>query len=235
VAFAAVSAAAWILGLRTLRGGSEEVRRLAVAGGLFLAPFAAVGLLWVGIGPPAAATPEANEMRYLVLLASGVSVTGGFVLSREALAVAGERLLASLVLVASLLAGAGYLVWNCFAVGISLMRVRNSEVPASLAALGEPLDVMLFAACVLTYTATAALAAAFGRVHWLGRGACSVYVGLALAAIALLTARGLSFPELAPSWYLRPAFIAGIPAIPWIMPSLLGVLLLRRAGDERAA
>ena len=34
-------------------------------------------------------------------------------------------------------------------------------------------------------------------------------------------------------WYVRPTFIVGIPAIPWIMPFLIGVVLLRRAGDQQ--
>lgn len=34
-------------------------------------------------------------------------------------------------------------------------------------------------------------------------------------------------------WYTIPAFVAGIPAVPWIMPCLFGVVLLRRAGDEQ--
>ncbi len=46
---------------------------------------------------------------------------------------------------------------------------------------------------------------------------------------------GISFPspggDPAP-WYTRPGFIAGIPAGPWFMPRLLGVLLLRRAGAD---
>ena len=31
----------------------------------------------------------------------------------------------------------------------------------------------------------------------------------------------------------HPGFIAGIPAVPWIMPYLFGVVLLRRTGDEQ--
>jgi hypothetical protein len=48
--------------------------------------------------------------------------------------------------------------------------------------------------------------------------------------------RGLSVPEISGNtapWYTRPGVIVGIPAIPWIMPCLLGVVLLRRAGDAR--
>lgn len=232
VAFVAVVLAAWVLGLRALRGGGEDARRQAVAGGLLCAPFAVIGLLWVGIGPPAYATPPENYMRYLVLLASSISITSGFFLAREALVVAGERLHSSFGFVASLLGGAAYLIWNCFAVGLWLVRVRNGQSSA-LAPLGDPLDVMLFVACVLTYLATASFALAFGRVRWLGRSGSRAYAVLALAAAALLMTRGISFPDLAgpAPWYLRPAFVVGIPAIPWILPFLLGVILLRRAGD----
>ncbi len=231
VAFAAVVLAAWVLGLRALRGGAEEARRQAVAGGLLCAPFAVIGLLWVGIGPPAYATPPENYMRYLVLLSSSVSITVGFVLAQEALVVAGERLHSSLGFAASLLGGAAYLIWNCFAVGVWLARVRDGQ-SSGLAPLGDPLDVVLFVACVLTYLATASFALAFGRVGWLGRSGSRACAVIALAALALLVGRGIAFPELATAWYLRPAFIVGIPAIPWILPFLLGVVLLRKAGDE---
>ena len=58
---------------------------------------------------------------------------------------------------------------------------------------------------------------------------------VSLIAVLFLALRGLPFPELTATttvWYLQPAFIAGIPAVPWIMPFLLGVVLLRRAGNE---
>jgi hypothetical protein len=50
--------------------------------------------------------------------------------------------------------------------------------------------------------------------------------------------RGMSFPNpaaLSTPWYTRPGFIAGIPAVPFIMPFLLGVVSLRRAGDKQPA
>jgi len=48
----------------------------------------------------------------------------------------------------------------------------------------------------------------------------------------------LTFPELSGDtapWYFHVGFIVDIPAVPWIMPCLLGVVLLRRAGDEQHA
>jgi len=55
-------------------------------------------------------------------------------------------------------------------------------------------------------------------------------------ALLCLVNRGLQFPDptvVFMHWYTIPAFVAGIPAVPWIMPCLFGVVLLRRAGDEQ--
>jgi hypothetical protein len=94
---------------------------------------------------------------------------------------------------------------------------------------------MEFVACVLTYISTAAFAASLRRAGWLGRNAAFAFVASSGVLVLLLVMRGLSFPELSGNtapWYTRPGLIAGIPAIPWIMPCLLGVILLRRAGEQ---
>src|SRR5260370_184246 len=76
----------------------------------------------------------------------------------------------------------------------------------------------------------AAFAASLGRVLWPGRRATRTFVTTGLMAAVCLAMRGLVF-ALPAHWYGMPGFIAGIPAIPWILPGLLGIVLLRRAGD----
>ena len=90
--FAATAAAAWLLGARVIGSGAEGARRLALAGGLLVAPWALISLLWVGLATPWDATQAENRMRYLVLLAGSVAVTAAFILLNEALGDAGERL-----------------------------------------------------------------------------------------------------------------------------------------------
>ena len=228
-------AAAWILGARMIAAGPQEPRKLATAGGLLLAPWLPVSLLWIGIGPPWVATPSENLMRYCVLMAGSIVLMSGFVVVKDALNDAGERLYSTLGLAATMLAGPAYLIWSIYAIGFSVAKVRDGQVPAAFVALGDTLDVLLFVGGLLTYLATAAFAASFGRARWLGRGATRAYVIVNFVAALLLVARGLSFPDpkaLSTPWYTQPGFIAGVPAIPWFMPSLLGVVLLRRAGDS---
>jgi hypothetical protein len=234
--FAAVVIAAWTLGARSIRGDGERERTLALAGGLLIVPFALISLLWTGLGPPWVATPAENVMRYYVLLVSSIAVSCGFVVLKAALNAAGENMYSSLGVAAALLGGATYVVWLCLLVGAHVAEVRDGQVPSAFASLSEVLEILLDAACLLTYLATAAFAASFGRTRWLERGPTRVYIAANLIALLCLVLRALSLPTgSAPStpWYTQPGFVAGIPAIPYIMPFLLGVVLLRRAGDKQ--
>ena len=235
---AAIGIAAWSLGARAIRAGAEQERRLALIGGLLLLPFALVSLLWVGLGTPGEATPAENKMRFLVLLVGSIAVTGGFVVLEQALRDAGERFYVSLGAVSNILAGAAYLVWASFHLGGFVLEVRDGPrqtLPAVLAP-SEVFDALLFIACALTYLATLTFAVCMGRVRWLGRGATRAYVLANLVALLLLVIRGVSYPDpMAGStpWYIQLGFVAGIPIVPWMMPLLLGVVVLRRAGDAQ--
>jgi hypothetical protein len=232
--FVAVAAATWTLGKRGR--ASEAADHLAVAGGLLMAPFAMLSVLWVGLGPPWEATAPENVMRYAVLEIATCAISAGFVVARDALAGVGERIASSLAFASAVLAGAAYLVWGTFELGAWIAHVRVGHAPDALVAMGDAIDIQLFIACVLTYVATALLAVSMGRVRWLGRGATRAYVMANGIALALLIVRGLSFPNpatLETPWYTQPGFVVGIPAIPWIMPGWLGVVVLRRAGRVR--
>lgn len=234
ILFATIALCVWWLGGRGTTAGAEQAQRLRVAGVLLVAPFAMVALLWIGLGTPWDATPPENVMRYAVLLASAVAVTTAFVVLKEVLSDDGERLSSSLGLALNVLAGSAYVVWISFQLGAHAARASQGQVLPAIISLGDVFDTLLFVACALTYLATAAFAESLGRLGWLRRGSSRAYVVLNLLALTFLTVRGLSFPDPTASstpWYMRPGFIAGIPAIPWVMPYLLGVVLLRRAGD----
>jgi hypothetical protein len=235
VHFAAVCLAAWMLGLRVIRGGTEERRRLALAAGLLLAPFALVSLLWVGLGPPWVANATENRMRYLVLLTGAIAVAGAFIVLKDVLSEAGERFYSVIGFSANIFAGAAYMIWLTFYVAVYVVKVRDGQVPPAIVPLINMSDILLFVACVLTYLTAGAFAVSLGRAGWLPRGAARAYVVANLVALLLIVVRGLSFPDPAASstpWYTQPGLVVGIPAVPWIIPFLLGVVLLRRAGDS---
>jgi hypothetical protein len=233
--FAVVLTAAWLLGVRAIASPEAQARTVALAGALFLVPWALFSLLWVGIGAPFQSTPAENYMRFLVLLASAIVVAGGFTALKEALSDAGERFYSTLGFAAGLTAGTAYLLCISLSVGVSVVQLRSGRAPAVGDVLSNFYNILEFVACVSTYVATAAFAVSLGQARWLGRIAARSYVFASFFLLVCLLLRGVSYPEIsatAAPWYTRPGVIAGIPAIPWMMPGLLGVVLLRRAGGE---
>jgi hypothetical protein len=234
--FAALALAAWALGARAIRADAQDRRLLGLAGTLLVTSFGLVALLWVGLGAPWQATAAENQMRYLVLIVMATAVAGGFVVLREALSEAGERFYSTLGFAAIMLSGPLYLIWNTFAFGVFFAKEHTGQVPPAIISLGDTLDVLLFVAGFLTYLATVAFAASLGRVQWLGRRATRAFMIVNGVALLFLVIRGLHYPDpraLSTPWYTSPGFVVGIPAVPFIMPFLFGVVLLRRAGQEQ--
>jgi len=236
VLFAVISIAAWRLGGRAIRADVQSRRLLGLVGTLLVTPFALVALLWVGIGPPWAATVAENQMRYVVFIVMDSAVTGGFVVLKEALSEAGERFYSTLSFAAIILAGPLYLVWDAFVFGVYFAKEHTGEIPPAIVSLNAFQDLLLSLAGALTYVATAAFAASLARTKWLGRKASLAYIIVNFIALFFIVIKVQQHPVPAgfsQPWYTIPGLILGIPALPLIMPSLLGVVLLRRAGDEQ--
>jgi len=234
VLFALIVIAAWILGARVIASTSPGKRRMALAGALLITPWAIVSLLWVGLGAPFQATLTENYMRFLVLLGSSIVVASAFVVLKEELYEIGERFYSTVGFAASISAGVAYFVCVSISVAQTMQRLSGDKTAFS-GLIMNFYSVLEFVAVILTYVATAAFATSFGNARWLRRGAVWAYVIVCMTLVLLVTLRGVSFPEISSStapWYTQPGVIAGIPAVPWIMPGLLGVILLRRAGDE---
>jgi len=235
IQFAAVVWAAWTLGARAITASAREPRLLALAGIFLVTPCALMALLWPGLGPPWVATPPENQMRYLVLAAMTISIVVGFLVLREAL---GEADKSSVGFATILLAGPLYLIFDAFGFGIATARLHGEGIPPAFHDLNAVIDLILFLAGALTYIAAAAFAISLGQAKWIGLGAARAFAIVSLVALLLLVIRGLHFPDphaLSAPWYTNPGFIVGIPAVPFIIPFLFGVILLRRAGESDAA
>lgn len=234
--FATVALSAWQLSRPPRMPAAAFDPRLRLAGGLLLAPFALIGLLWVGLGTPWDATAPENTMRYAVLLTGAVAITVGVFLLKDLLHETGERLYSGLSLAAGVLSGTAFVVWTSFQMGFHVLVVAHGPPLPAVAVVNNVLDALLFSGGCLAYVMTATLAHSLARAGWLGRRPALAYVLLNILAFALLLVRGLSFPTPGANpgpWYTRPGFVVGIPAMPWVMPYLLGAAILRRCGDPR--
>ena len=236
VLFTLVIAAAWLASPRQVDLEEPGRGKQALAGLLLLAPWAIISLLWVGLGPPFQATLSENYMRFLVLVWNSILVTIGFVVLKGVLEDAGERVYSTVGFATALTAGTSYLVClNISLAQVALLLRGDTTPPPPM--LGYYYSAIEFVACVLTYVSTAALAIGMARVRLLVRGAAIACVSMCAILVLLIILRGLAFPEISANtapWYTRPGVIAGVPAIPWVMPGLLAAVLLRRAGVSRA-
>lgn len=224
--------AALALILPAWRSGDEHRRAVAIAGVLLILPWALLTLM-PGYGPPFTATLAMNHVRFVILFISTAFLGAGLLVLKEPLAHgdAGDRLLAPLGQASGLLAVGCQLVWAAIVIGWTMSAARDLATYRSLD--GTPLanasDVLLFFAGLMTYIATAFYALSFMRRGWLSRGAASVMTIIAAIAVVGLVTRGLQYPDLSERWYTMPGMIVGIPAIPWVMVYVLGVVALVRA------
>jgi len=227
--------AAWKLGAWAIRAESVDRRRLAAAGGLLIAPWVLFSFL-AGIGPPGMQTAAENSLRYLILFLNAIAIGGGLVVLREALSEAGERFYSTLGFAAIAVATPLYVVWATIMLAVyrALEHVGSGDPPPWIRWASDPSDILLFFGGALTYGATAAFAMSLAQTRWIGRGSMRASVTASFVALLCLAIRGLHFPEPTAGmpWYKIPGFVFGIPAIPWIMPVIFGVALLRQAGTE---
>lgn len=240
ILMAAMLLAAWFLGAREICGKDPQRRRLAVAGGLLVTVLTVLTIIAV-LGPPQGASLVDNQLRYPLLLLNSIAVAGALIVLREALSAKGEGFHSTLGFAAILIAAPLYVLFNAMQLieYRSLARLGAETMTPEIALMDQLSLILLFAGATLTYLATAAFAAAMGRVQWLGRTASRVYVTISLLAALCVGIRIVEAFSSAQSplwgfdhWSSLPGFILLIPAFPWLMPCLLGIVLLRRAGAE---
>lgn len=231
--FALIVAAAWIVGAHALKSANVGARQLALAGTLLLAPWALIALLWVGIGAPFQATVAENHSRFLVLISNSLLVTTGFIVLHGSLTERGEHFWSTLGFATSLHAGIAYLICLSLSAAQTAMALHGDRAPLP-SILDNFYNIIEFVACTLTYTSTAVFAIALCSSRVLGRGPARAYAIVSAIFVLLLVMRGIAYPEISGQtapWYTQPGVIAGIPAIPWVIPGMLAAVLLRRAGD----
>lgn len=222
--FLVICAAAWSVISKSLASADESRRTLAIAGLLLIAPFALFAWL-PGYGPPEMATAAQNEVRYLVLLVGTFLVAAGFVmLARSSLSAANERCWSSLGFACAGLAAPLYAVFCSVQLAMS-SKLAPGPQGGSSGLIGTVSLILLFFGACLGHFATLFYGMSLAKVGWVSRGSARALAGFSLIALLSLVFAKASSPE----WFELPLFIAAIPAVPWIMPALIGLGLLRRS------
>jgi hypothetical protein len=237
----AILLAGWTLGGRALRADNIDRRRLALAGGLLVVAWSVIAV-FAAMGPPHLATLAENKLRYPLILMNAIAIASALLVLRDALIGAGERLFSTLSAAAILLASPLYIIFCLVQLLLyrTIERLGPDQAAVEMRSLDDLSIGILFVGVMLTYLATTAAAAAMAQTRWLGRKASRVFIGASLFALLCVAVRmteALASSH-SPMWgfkhsYALPGFILAIPAVPWIMLCLIGMVLLRRAGAEQ--
>ncbi|MDX2048096.1 MAG: hypothetical protein SFU87_15000, partial [Chitinophagaceae bacterium] len=228
--------ASWSLGLNVIRLKNEKENKLATAAFFLIVPWILISM-FAGLGPPpdtaAAWTALAKEqqVRYLMLVISGVFIAFGFAGLRDRLKTKGENFFSLLGLTAILIAIPLFII-NMLYWGFYLSELFRIKATAN--ATGFPdwflpikqlFGLISVTEVALTYFATFALVLAMRKVGWLSKTSGFIYILFSLLAF-LIIVLSVFFTET----LKIPAFAVSIPAFPFLMPYFIGVNLLRQAG-----
>jgi hypothetical protein len=229
---------AWFLGASAMINAARDRQKLAIAGLLLIMPWILFGLL-SGFARPDLSSPPENLSRYIVLFISTIAVGGGLIVVKEVLSEVGERLFSTLGFAAIVMASPMYLIWVSLALYYSSWKLHagSQHISPEMLSLAIWSEIPLFIGGLLTYLSTAAFAASLRRVLWLGWSAALAMIAMSLVAGLLLALRGLSFPDprvALTGWYTTAGWVVGIPAIPWMIPCVMGIVLLWRAGSRQS-
>src|SRR5438270_664343 len=221
-------ALALAVAIATDRSGS----RIAAIGGFALvAPIGLFAFL-PGFGPPDAVGASENYLRYVVLLAGSVCLGIGLIVLSAMTEERGSLVVGRLARTTAILAAPLYILWATVLIEIATIMSLPAQVGRGpwLRWVSDWSDIILFAAGILTYLSAATLSAALFEVGQLRRGPALAFSSISSVAAALLLTRGLAFPSPADAfrhWYTIPGWVAGIPAVPWMIPAFLGAICLR--------
>jgi hypothetical protein len=227
--FALSLACLWQVSVAAVEQGGAPARTSVLAAAFLLAPWLLVALPWTGIGPPFQASALENQHRYILLMVNALLVGAGLIVLRDALQERGERLFSGAMFAAAIPASGLYLMSIALTLAHATQALQGDHTPV-LPLLSHLYDTLEFFACSLTYVCTALVAVALNRADMLGRTAASVFVVLCGVILVLLLLRGIEFPEISGQtapWYTQPGVVVRIPAMPWVMPGVMGALLLR--------
>jgi hypothetical protein len=215
-----------------------NTRGVSMLPGVLLVSSLATAAVTVTTGPPPissadwVATQTEQHVRYVGLLVAGLFAFAGLGLLSARIREAGERVFSILGFLAASVATTLFLLFTLGGLTIYDLAAQaavSGNTPAWASPLVLVIDSWLSLYAVLNYLATCLYAVALGKIGWLSKFGSAAFAVLSavsgiLAVIAITSAnRGGTLTH--------GLFVFLIPAVPMILPYLIGVNLVRRAGD----
>jgi hypothetical protein len=230
--------ATWILGAHVLKERDIEKNHIIFCALFFVTPWMLISMFF-GLGAPPFGKPAEwvasateQEVRYFFLIVAGVFYAFGFAILREKLKNTNGNLFSLLGVTAIQIAIPLFLIDMIF-LGFfvdklySIMAASALEKSPqwALPMINQFLIIPIIT-CSLIYMATAAFAASLKSAGWFKPTACNIYIIISVLGFLLNI-----LPPSVPEPLATLSFITTIPAVPFLMPYLMGVNFLKRAGN----
>ncbi|GAA4326507.1 hypothetical protein GCM10023149_29380 [Mucilaginibacter gynuensis] len=227
-----LAAAVWRLIRPGQAGRKYNIRAWAAAGVLLIIPWLLFSI-FAGMGPlPATmaawlAYATEQQARYSILIGGGIIALMGFALLKAKLQEQGEQTFSMLAFAAMSLAIPLFIInmafWGYYLTSVFryLVTLPTGEKPAWYPPVKALFYVISVVEVALIYLSALLLAISLKRAGVLSLRACRWYIVFALTGIVLAV-----LPPFLPEPFGTLGYLAAIPAIPFIMPYLIGVRLL---------
>jgi hypothetical protein len=232
--------AAWVLGLHVFRNADVERKHLVVIAMLLILPWLFISIFF-GMGPPPnipsiwIERSTEQQTRYTFLIISGILVAMGFAGLWVKLKKSREDFYSIFGFVAIIIAIPLFLIYitQLHTFDFESFKISVASTSGKMLEWYSPINdqyqIVTIIDASLIYLSTAAFAASLKTVGWFKKGASNIYIIISLIALVMVVLQPLYAKAVA----FLGIFPLLIPAIPFIMPYLMGVNLLKRAGNEQ--
>ncbi|MFI5186273.1 MAG: hypothetical protein ACHQF0_06085 [Chitinophagales bacterium] len=230
--------ATWILSDSAVRIGDVEKKHIVACASLLIVPWMFISMI-AGLGPPPFGKPVVwlasiteQEIRYIILVIAAVLYALGFAILREKLKSTKGNLYSLLgftfIQIAIPLFLIDMIFLSYYVEEMYRIMVKSSleKMPEWALPMANQSRYIPIIEDSLIYIATAAFAASLKTAGWFKPAACNIYIIISLLGVLLNM-----LPRSVPEPLAIISFIATIPAALFLMPYLMGINLLRRAGN----
>ena len=229
--------ASWKLGLHITQGKNDEENKLAKSAFFLIIPWILISM-FAGLGPPPETATEwtasatEQQVRYFMLVISGVSIAFGFVGLRDRIKAEGEHFYSSVGLTAILIAIPLFLInmlyWGFYLTELFKIQTtaNSTSFPDWFSPIKQLFDLISVVEVALTYFATFVIVKAMRQVGWINKTSSFFYTLFSLLALTIVILSAFFRETLK-----VPGFALSIPAFPFLMPYIIGINLLRRVGN----
>jgi hypothetical protein len=227
--------ATWILGAHVARNQDVEKKHLVVISSFLIIPWILFSIFF-GMGPPPDTpagwvnTAAEQQIRYCILIFGGVIIAFGFGILREKLINTPGYLYSVIGFISLMIAIPLFIVnmtfWGGYLVELFRIIVASSseKKPDWFVPVRGQFEMIRMVEVALIYLAAASFAASLKSAGWLRKTPSRIYIIISCVClfIALLP---VSEP------FTIAVYAVSIPAVPFFIPYLIGINLMRRAGD----